>query len=157
MHGHGARPNLCHYQDCERATPGQGFPRRYNLFDHMRRVHGWQGDKDMASAAMDGQAPGSRKARIQKRKATAAPSALRVEKKAKINKVAQQQQLRERQRSKLNAEWSSKKASLASLLAELNNVDDMSEAQDVQLRQEFQDLFALREKYHAGVKEEFAD
>jgi hypothetical protein len=39
MHGHGSRPYLCQYEDCERSFPGQGFPRRYNLFDHMKRVH----------------------------------------------------------------------------------------------------------------------
>lgn len=39
MHGHGSRPHLCLYDGCERAVPGHGFPRRYNLLDHMRRVH----------------------------------------------------------------------------------------------------------------------
>ncbi|KAL5392222.1 hypothetical protein DPSP01_000739 [Paraphaeosphaeria sporulosa] len=155
MHGHGARPNLCHYADCERSTPGQGFPRRYNLFDHMRRVHGWQGDKDVASA-LDGQ-PGARKVRLQKRKATGTPSALRVEKRAKISKAAQQQQLRERQRTKLNVEWAMKKQSIATLLADLNDLGDVSEAQDAQLRQEINDFFALREKYHTATKEEFAE
>ena len=47
MHGHGARPHLCYYQDCERAVPGHGFPRRYNLFDHMKRVHGHNGDSTL--------------------------------------------------------------------------------------------------------------
>lgn len=41
MHGHGSRPHLCQFPDCERSQPGQGFPRRYNLFDHMKRVHDW--------------------------------------------------------------------------------------------------------------------
>ncbi|KAH5617461.1 hypothetical protein HBI23_256440 [Parastagonospora nodorum] len=31
--------NLCHFGTCGRAKPGRGFPRRYNLFDHMKRVH----------------------------------------------------------------------------------------------------------------------
>ncbi|KAF1983957.1 hypothetical protein K402DRAFT_297776, partial [Aulographum hederae CBS 113979] len=39
MHGHGSRPHLCTYADCERSIPGHGFPRRYNLYDHMKRVH----------------------------------------------------------------------------------------------------------------------
>lgn len=39
MHGHGDRPHLCYYTGCERGIPGNGFPRRYNLFDHMKRVH----------------------------------------------------------------------------------------------------------------------
>lgn len=39
MHGHGDRPHLCYYPGCERGVQGNGFPRRYNLFDHMKRVH----------------------------------------------------------------------------------------------------------------------
>ena len=42
MHGHGAKPHLCSYKDCERSAPGNGFPRRYNLFDHMKRVHDYK-------------------------------------------------------------------------------------------------------------------
>ena len=36
MHGHGNDPFQCHYPGCHR---GRGFPRRYNLEDHMRRMH----------------------------------------------------------------------------------------------------------------------
>ena len=43
MHGHGEKPHLCHYEDCDRSLPGNGFPRRWNLFDHMKRVHGFVG------------------------------------------------------------------------------------------------------------------
>jgi hypothetical protein len=43
MHGHGSKPHLCTYADCERSLSGNGFPRRYNLFDHMKRVHDYTG------------------------------------------------------------------------------------------------------------------
>ena len=43
MHGHGEKPHLCHFPDCERSTPGNGFPRRWNLGDHMKRVHDYTG------------------------------------------------------------------------------------------------------------------
>ncbi|KAJ9154892.1 Zinc finger protein ZIC 5 [Pleurostoma richardsiae] len=39
MHGHGEKPYSCIYEGCERALPGNGFPRQWNLKDHMRRVH----------------------------------------------------------------------------------------------------------------------
>lgn len=42
MHGHGDRPFMCSYSDCERSLPGNGFPRRWNLMDHMKRVHDHQ-------------------------------------------------------------------------------------------------------------------
>ncbi|KAI9840609.1 MAG: hypothetical protein M1837_001505 [Sclerophora amabilis] len=44
MHGHGAKPFICRYEDCERSVEGCGFPRRWNLLDHMRRVHDFTGD-----------------------------------------------------------------------------------------------------------------
>jgi hypothetical protein len=39
MHGHGNKPFLCSYKECDRATANNGFPRHWNLRDHMRRVH----------------------------------------------------------------------------------------------------------------------
>ncbi|PYH89106.1 hypothetical protein BO71DRAFT_337425 [Aspergillus ellipticus CBS 707.79] len=39
FHGHGDNPHLCQFEGCDRSVPGYGFPRRWNLFDHMRRVH----------------------------------------------------------------------------------------------------------------------
>jgi hypothetical protein len=42
MHGHGDRPFMCSYPDCDRSLPGNGFPRRWNLMDHMKRVHDHQ-------------------------------------------------------------------------------------------------------------------
>lgn len=39
LHGHGDKPFLCVYEGCERAVPGSGFPRQWNLRDHMKRVH----------------------------------------------------------------------------------------------------------------------
>lgn len=39
LHGHGDKPYLCVYEGCERSVPGNGFPRQWNLRDHMKRVH----------------------------------------------------------------------------------------------------------------------
>jgi hypothetical protein len=39
MHGHGDKPYLCTSEGCERGAAGNGFPRHWNLRDHMRRVH----------------------------------------------------------------------------------------------------------------------
>lgn len=84
MHGHGERPHLCFYPGCERGLSGNGFPRRYNLYDHMKRVHD---HKDSPSAASQerstsrstSQAP--RKPSSRKRRASSAsdePAAQRV-------------------------------------------------------------------------------
>ena len=45
MHGHGDKPYPCPYPDCDRSGTN-GFPRRWNLGDHIKRVH----DQRMASA-----------------------------------------------------------------------------------------------------------
>lgn len=39
LHGHGDKPYRCRFRDCDRAQHGQGFPRLWNLRDHMKRVH----------------------------------------------------------------------------------------------------------------------
>lgn len=44
LHGHSA--HLCHWPNCERAQPGNGFPRKWNLGDHMKRVHAYDMTKD---------------------------------------------------------------------------------------------------------------
>ncbi|GAM39484.1 hypothetical protein TCE0_034f11076 [Talaromyces pinophilus] len=49
FHGHGDNPHLCFYPGCERAVPGYGFPRRWNLFDHMKRVHDYTGSEQPSS------------------------------------------------------------------------------------------------------------
>ncbi|KAI1074495.1 hypothetical protein F5B20DRAFT_437484 [Whalleya microplaca] len=50
MHGHGDKPYLCTYDGCDRAVPGNGFPRQWNLKDHMRRVHNDNGSSLNASS-----------------------------------------------------------------------------------------------------------
>lgn len=39
MHGHGDKPFLCPFEGCDRGILGKGFPRRWNLRDHIKRVH----------------------------------------------------------------------------------------------------------------------
>ncbi|KAI9693623.1 MAG: hypothetical protein M1822_002894 [Bathelium mastoideum] len=70
MHGHGAKPHLCSYKDCERSIPGNGFPRRYNLFDHMKRVHDYKAPASPPAESADGaHAPaGPKRQNVRKRK-----------------------------------------------------------------------------------------
>ncbi|KAJ5692717.1 hypothetical protein N7462_002140 [Penicillium macrosclerotiorum] len=49
FHGHGDNPHLCHFEGCERSVPGFGFPRRWNLHDHMRRVHDYNSSERHSS------------------------------------------------------------------------------------------------------------
>jgi hypothetical protein len=50
LHGHGENPHLCRFSTCERALERNGFPRKWNLKDHMKRVHGWEESEDSPSS-----------------------------------------------------------------------------------------------------------
>ncbi|GAB7366522.1 hypothetical protein MBLNU230_g8513t1 [Neophaeotheca triangularis] len=73
MHGHGDRPHLCYYPGCERAVPRNGFPRRYNLFDHMKRVHDHKEEPTPSTGSPDATSM-EKKAGGRKRKATVSAS-----------------------------------------------------------------------------------
>ncbi|EEP75361.1 predicted protein [Uncinocarpus reesii 1704] len=65
MHGHGENPHLCRFPSCDRSIPGNGFPRRWNLHDHMRRVHDYtcseKASSPEGSPITTGKAPATKK------------------------------------------------------------------------------------------------
>lgn len=62
LHGHGDKPFLCAYEGCERAVSGNGFPRQWNLRDHMKRVHNDHGSSSGSPpATANGQSAKGRK------------------------------------------------------------------------------------------------
>ncbi|KAI6715141.1 hypothetical protein JHW43_002378 [Diplocarpon mali] len=68
MHGHGDKPFACTYEGCERGVPGNGFPRHWNLRDHMKRVHNDPGQAQTKSNA-SASPPPSGSSKSKKRKA----------------------------------------------------------------------------------------
>jgi len=83
MHGHGDRPHLCYYPGCERGILGNGFPRRYNLFDHMKRVHDHKEEPTQPSQDSQGQ----RKVAGRKRKAPSSSSSEPAPRRAKVQQA----------------------------------------------------------------------
>ncbi|TVY33658.1 hypothetical protein LSUB1_G008838 [Lachnellula subtilissima] len=78
MHGHGDKPYLCTHEGCERGVPGNGFPRHWNLRDHMKRVHN---DAGQAKSSSPGRSPPpSAPSRGKKRKADDKPDSQPTEK-----------------------------------------------------------------------------
>lgn len=61
MHGHQAYN--CTYKGCERSQEGKGFPRAWNLKDHMRRVHNDHGNGAIQGQSEDQQSKGRRKSK----------------------------------------------------------------------------------------------
>ncbi|KAJ5161305.1 hypothetical protein N7492_006697 [Penicillium capsulatum] len=70
LHGHGDNPHLCLWEGCERSVPGYGFPRRWNLYDHMRRVHDYASSERHSSpeTSPSGVAPAPKKKETATRK-----------------------------------------------------------------------------------------
>ncbi|KAI8943124.1 hypothetical protein NX059_001155 [Plenodomus lindquistii] len=139
MHGHGARPHLCHFRDCERAVPGHGFPRRYNLFDHMKRVHQYDGPTTEPSPPVQGQP--QRKPVSRKRKASAEDV---TEKRQKVVKISAEQ-LRQQQREKLVKEFLIKKQHIIDILTGLTTPSDLGD--DIQLTKEVVGLHDIGTQY----------
>lgn len=140
MHGHGARPHLCHFRDCDRAVQGHGFPRRYNLFDHMKRVHQYDGPTTEPSPPhMSGQA--SRKTTSRKRKASTEDAGEKRQKAAKISAEQQRQQAREQ----LAQQFLSKKQQIINILNDLSNPNDLRD--DIQLTKEVVGLHDICTKF----------
>ncbi|KAH7092226.1 hypothetical protein FB567DRAFT_545409 [Paraphoma chrysanthemicola] len=143
MHGHGARPHLCHFRDCERAVPGHGFPRRYNLFDHMKRVHQYDGPTTEPSPpAMPGQA--QRKTLNRKRKASTEDANEKRQKAAKITA----EQLRQQARDQLAHQFAMKKQHIIDILTNLTNPNDLQD--DIQLTKEVVGLHEICTKFRAN-------
>ncbi|KAF2005740.1 hypothetical protein P154DRAFT_318026 [Amniculicola lignicola CBS 123094] len=137
LHGHGSRPHLCHFPDCERAMPGNGFPRRYNLFDHMKRVHDYTGPTTELSPPVT-QAPSSnRRGTTRKRKSTTDATS---ERRVKAQRLSALQEQRNITRANLNQKFLNKKADIVKILSNLQGPEDLKDA--LQLSKE---VMALQE------------
>lgn len=140
MHGHGARPHLCHFPDCERAAPGHGFPRRYNLFDHMKRVHQYDGPTTDPSPTLPG--PTSQRKPISRKRKTSSDDV--VEKRSKVAKLTIEQQ-RQQRRTALTQEFLGKKQRIIEMLTSLGGPNDLKD--DNQLNMEVLGLHDICTKY----------
>lgn len=138
MHGHGDRPHLCYYPECDRSRIGHGFPRRYNAFDHMKRVHGWKGDQNNPSSSpKEGTAPGLRKVAGRKRKSMADEGGPKRKAKVSDSKPAEpsHQEILAEQRIHLLRDFATKKQRLVELLGALHSPEDLDVATQDRLQQ----------------------
>lgn len=139
MHGHGSKPHLCSYSDCDRSIPGNGFPRRYNLFDHMKRVHDFTGSTtppDRASPPAVTPVIAAKRPNPRKRKSTGAVEESVSEKRHKplptksastpAVPVISAETRRAMERQQLDAEWTKLKASVIQRIQELPSLTDMA-------------------------------
>ena len=150
MHGHGAKPHLCTYKDCERSLPGNGFPRRYNLFDHMKRVHDYKApvSPPAPSTEIPHSSTGPRRQTSRKRKHTGSGSneAHAPEKRNKVETpskkeaeapiataipIATQTSRRQSQINQLETSWNRWRGELFAQMRLLNGPADISVLQRI--------------------------
>ncbi|KAL6405829.1 C2H2 transcription factor [Ilyonectria robusta] len=108
MHGHGNKQFLCSYEGCERAVVDNGFPRRSNLQDHMRRVHN--------DGKVSRSRSGNRQPRHQKRRVISNASSARITAENVFCKSGTEQSLAE--------EWDAHRRSLEAILLEFGQPQD---------------------------------
>lgn len=119
MHGHGTKPYPCTYAGCDRAQPGNGFPRKWNLHDHMHRVH------NAAPPPEDDGGKDSGKARKRKTDHNARNSSGRKSPKSrKSSPKAEPQVVKIDPTIKLREDWFAFRGGLPALVPGLDNPDD---------------------------------
>ncbi|KAK7617264.1 hypothetical protein IWX50DRAFT_681851 [Phyllosticta citricarpa] len=129
MHGHGSKPHLCAYADCERAIPGNGFPRRYNLYDHMKRVHDYTTPAQSAPGSPRGQA--AKRPISRKRKSTNSIDISDKRLKSAVFKQNNTARQRDQEKERLRNEWAERLAIMNQHMRSLTEPKDADSHQQL--------------------------
>lgn len=182
MHGHGDKPYLCPHAGCDRALPGFGFPRQWNLKDHMRRVHhddGKQLERMVAAAAASAAAAESisvvassssqvvsksRKRKKESAPTTSAPASLKsrnnsvdAEARRRAEVLAAQEAARKVEIEKKRSEFRHHKDALSLALMDFTQPDDPAILAQLQVAQEhFDALSRISSDIIASVQDPLA-
>lgn len=144
MHGHGDKPFLCSYDGCDRSMPGNGFPRQWNLRDHMRRVHNDNRLPGSPTGTAQGQQPSKGRKRKDAPKAAPAPSR-KTSAKAGVVEAATRESQSQRP---LIEEWTVHQKALESIVRELGLPQS---TRNLQLIQNAQDHLSAMSNLDAGM------
>lgn len=131
MHGHGDKPYLCTYEGCDRAVPGNGFPRQWNLKDHMRRVHNDNGNSlhPVSGSPPSGHGAAAHSAKGRKRKNKDSVDSTSSRKHA--SRYAQEQAAMRAAEQPMVDEWYQHHKALQSYLQEFSNPDAFDQLQQI--------------------------
>ncbi|KAL7941590.1 hypothetical protein V8C42DRAFT_334159 [Trichoderma barbatum] len=119
LHGHGDKPFLCMYEGCERSILGSGFPRQWNLRDHMKRVHN---DHGSAGGSPTGAAQQAAKGR--KRKSDASETQGSPSRKASIKSMPAPEP-KQPPVKPLIEQWMEQRKALEEIVQRMNKPDDV--------------------------------
>ncbi|KAG6003651.1 hypothetical protein E4U21_001812 [Claviceps maximensis] len=126
LHGHGDKPFLCVYEGCERAVPGNGFPRQWNLRDHMKRVH-----NDHGSAGGSPPSGGSSQSAKGRKRRTEVPEPSSGTRKATLKSMPVAETTKHVQAKPLLEQWLDQRRVVEELVRGLNKPDDARNLQQI--------------------------
>lgn len=121
LHGHGDKPFLCHYEGCERGVPGSGFPRQWNLKDHMKRVHNDLGNTGTSAGNTMPQPP----AKGRKRKTSDGPEARPGASRKSTQKNVPAKEARQPPAKPLLEQWMDSRRAIEEMLRSVKKPDDV--------------------------------
>lgn len=119
---------------------GNGFRRRYNLFDHMKRVHDYTGPTNDASTSPSAESHAAKGRGVGGRRKRSATD-IGVQKKHKVTKATarkhlqqqqqqqQQEQQKQQHRARIQEHFTKTRKSIIDLLNTLNGPDDLATEQ----------------------------
>lgn len=157
MHGHGDKPYLCTYDGCDRALSGNGFPRQWNLKDHMRRVHNDNGSSlNMASGSPPsghGSHSHSTKGRKRKNKDSVDSSSSNRKHSSKAAQAESATVISQAVEQPMFEEWSSHHQALSSYLQDYNTADAFDQLQQLSAARDHLDAMGkISQKLHYSRK-----
>ncbi|CZR40158.1 uncharacterized protein FPRO_05058 [Fusarium proliferatum ET1] len=126
LHGHGDKPFLCVYEGCERAVPGNGFPRQWNLRDHMKRVH-----NDHGSSSGSPTTGSAQPAKGRKRKTETAEAQTSHSRKATVKSMPPPPEPKENMTQPLIDQWMEHRKAVESLVRNLIKPEDTQNLQHI--------------------------
>ncbi|VTT64013.1 unnamed protein product [Fusarium fujikuroi] len=126
LHGHGDKPFLCVYEGCERAVPGNGFPRQWNLRDHMKRVH-----NDHGSSSGSPTTGSAQPAKGRKRKTETAEAQTSHSRKATVKSMPPPPEPKENMTQPLIDQWMEHRKAVESLMRNLIKPEDTQNLQHI--------------------------
>ncbi|KAF2462219.1 hypothetical protein BDY21DRAFT_277692 [Lineolata rhizophorae] len=166
MHGHGSKPHLCSYPDCERSIPGHGFPRRYNLYDHMKRVHDFVDESSLPVSSSSTSAAQTNPALVQSRKRkNVAPAEELHGKRTKSGATAKEQlsaaptnmpppsqsrREEEQRRQERIVQWTNSRDVVIAHLQSLNRPEDVQANMQRQISGAMADFFKITSEIHGA-------
>ncbi|PHH76140.1 hypothetical protein CDD80_1772 [Ophiocordyceps camponoti-rufipedis] len=126
LHGHGEKPFLCMYEGCERAAAGNGFPRQWNLRDHMKRVHNDHG----STAGSPPSATAGQPSKGRKRKTDVPEPQTTASRKASVKNVPAVEPVQQTSKPLLE-QWLDHRRAVEDMVRGLNKPEDTRSLQQI--------------------------